>query len=206
MELYSTYIETDKFDELVDFYEKVFQKKGNVYTPNRWTEFDFGNKLSIYNKLYDKEKIESGEFKENYNTAYIDNFNAERKEAIEKYLEVRKEIQPKNKKDNDILFLSNKKCKFSSRGIENAIDRAYDKTGLDSKVYTVHTLRHTCATLLYKAGIDIKTIQEILGHVQIDTTEIYTHLHDEEVMNAMFEHPLSKFKMANAQQFCEMAS
>lgn len=134
---------------------------------------------------------------------YLNNIT---KEAIEKYLEVRKEIQPKNKKDNDILFLSNKKCKFSSRGIENAIDRAYDKTGLDSKVYTVHTLRHTCATLLYKAGIDIKTIQEILGHVQIDTTEIYTHLHDEEVMNAMFEHPLSKFKMANAQQFCEMAS
>ena len=80
MELYSTYIETDKFDELVDFYEKVFQKKGNVYTPNRWTEFDFGNKLSIYNKLYDKEKIESGEFRENYNTAYIENFNAERGE------------------------------------------------------------------------------------------------------------------------------
>lgn len=77
MELYSTYIETDKFDEVVDFYEKVFQKKGNVYTPNRWTEFDFGNKLSIYNKLYDKEKIDSGEVKENYNTAYIDNFNAE---------------------------------------------------------------------------------------------------------------------------------
>ena len=77
MELYSTYIETDMFDEVVDFYEKVFQKKGNVYTPNRWTEFDFGNKLSIYNKLYDKEKIDSGEVKENYNTAYIDNFNAE---------------------------------------------------------------------------------------------------------------------------------
>ncbi len=77
MELYSTYIETDMFDEVVDFYEKVFQKKGNVYTPNRWTEFDFGNKLSIYNKLYDKEKIDSGEVKENYNTAYIDNLNAE---------------------------------------------------------------------------------------------------------------------------------
>ncbi len=77
MELYSIYIETDKFDEVVDFYEKVFQKKGNVYTPNRWTEFDFGNKLSIYNKLYDKEKIDSGEVKENYNTAYIDNLNAE---------------------------------------------------------------------------------------------------------------------------------
>lgn len=43
MELYSTYIETDKFDEVVAFYEKVFQKKTNVYTQNRWVEFDFGN-------------------------------------------------------------------------------------------------------------------------------------------------------------------
>ena len=80
MELYSTYIETDKFEEVVNFYEKVFEKRGSVYTRNRWVEFDFGNKLSIYNKLYDEEKIESGEFKENYNTAYIDNFNAERGE------------------------------------------------------------------------------------------------------------------------------
>lgn len=134
---------------------------------------------------------------------YLNNIT---KEAIEKYLKIRKEIHPKNNIDNDILFLSSKKCKFSSRGIEQAIDKAYDKSGLDSKIYTVHTLRHTCATLLYKAGIDLKIIQELLGHIQIDTTEIYTHLHDEEVMNAMFEHPLSKFKMANAQQFCEMAS
>ena len=54
MELYSTYIETDKFDKVVDFYEKAFQKERNIYTKNRWVEFDFGNKLSIYNKLYDE--------------------------------------------------------------------------------------------------------------------------------------------------------
>ena len=60
MELYSTYIETDKFDEVVNFYEKVFEKKGCIYTKNRWIEFDFGNKLSIYNKLYDEEKIKNG--------------------------------------------------------------------------------------------------------------------------------------------------
>ena len=68
--------------------------------------------------------------------------------------------------------------------------------------YCVHTLRHTCATLLYRKGINIRTIQELLGHVQIDTTEIYTHLHDQEVMDAMLDHPLSQFKMANAEAFC----
>ena len=52
MQLCCTYIETDKFNEVVDFYEKVFQIKGNIYTENRWVEFDFGNKLSVYNRLY----------------------------------------------------------------------------------------------------------------------------------------------------------
>lgn len=77
MELYSIYIETDKFDKVVNFYEKVFEKKGSVFTKNRWTEFNFGNKLSIYNKLYDEEKIKNGENMENYNEAYIKNFNIE---------------------------------------------------------------------------------------------------------------------------------
>ena len=80
MELYSTYIETDKFDEVVNFYEKVFEKKGNIFTKNRWTEFDFGNKLSIYNKLYDEEKIKSGNIIDNFNSEYIKNFNIDRGE------------------------------------------------------------------------------------------------------------------------------
>ena len=80
MELYSTYIETDKFDEVVDYYEKVFEKKGNIFTKNRWTEFDFGNKLSIYNKLYDEEKIKSGNLDDNFNSEYIKNFNIDRGE------------------------------------------------------------------------------------------------------------------------------
>ena len=80
MELYSTYIETDKFDEVVEFYEKIFQTKGNVYTKNRWIEFDFGNKLAIYNRLYDEEKIKSENLKDCYNDEYIKNFNIDRGE------------------------------------------------------------------------------------------------------------------------------
>ena len=80
MELYSTYIETDKFEEVVNFYEKVFEKRGSVYTRNRWVEFDFGNKLSIYNKLYDEEKIKSGNLNDNFNSEYIKNFNIDRGE------------------------------------------------------------------------------------------------------------------------------
>ena len=53
-------------------------------------------------------------------------------------------------------------------------------------MYSVHTLRHTCATLMYRNGTDIKTIKELLGHVQIDTTEIYTHLHNKKELNNNF--------------------
>lgn len=80
MELYSTYIETDKFDEVVEFYEKVFQTKGNAYTKNRWIEFDFGNKLAIYNRLFDEEKIKNENLKDCYNDEYIKNFNIDRGE------------------------------------------------------------------------------------------------------------------------------
>ena len=80
MELYSTYIETDKFDEVVEFYEKIFQVKGNIYTKNRWIEFDFGNKIAIYNKLYDEKKIKSEDLKDCYNDEYIKNFNIDRGE------------------------------------------------------------------------------------------------------------------------------
>ena len=76
--------------------------------------------------------------------------------------------------------------------------RAYRKVNIDENEYTVHTLRHTCATLLYRSGVDIKKIQELLGHVQIDTTEIYTHLNDIEVKEVMNKHPLAYFKMEDA--------
>ena len=57
MELCCTYIETDKFMEVISFYEKILQIKPNIYTENRWVEFECGNKLAIYNRKFDEEKI-----------------------------------------------------------------------------------------------------------------------------------------------------
>lgn len=74
MELCCTYIETDKFDEMVNFYEKIFEIKGNVYTENRWIEFDYGNKLAIYNRQYDIEKINKNKTENNFSKTYIENF------------------------------------------------------------------------------------------------------------------------------------
>lgn len=90
---------------------------------------------------------------------------------------------------------------MSSTSIEIIVKKAYKKAQIDDTGRCVHTLRHTCATLLYKNGVDIKTIQDLLGHVQIDTTEIYTHLYDKQVMDAMLNHPLSKFTIAKAISF-----
>ena len=128
--------------------------------------------------------------------------NKAAKEVLLEYLELRKKLKTKNSKDNDALFLSNKRNRISISAIRRMIKKAYKAVGIDENEYSVHTLRHTCATILYKVGTDIKIIKEILGHVQIDTTEIYTHLHNKEVMKAMQEHPLSKFKMADAYCFC----
>ncbi len=128
-------------------------------------------------------------------TGYINEIT---KKALEEYLRIRNNFKPKNK----TLFISKYGSEMSSTAIEKIIKKAYKLAEIDAEDYCVHTLRHTCATLLYRNGIDIRTIQELLGHVQIDTTEIYTHLHDQEVMDAMLDHPLSQFKMANAEAFC----
>lgn len=82
MELCCTYIETDKFDEEVDFYEKIFQIKGNIYTKNRWIEFDYGNKLAIYNRQYDIEKINENKIENNFSKSYIENFRKVRGKNI----------------------------------------------------------------------------------------------------------------------------
>ena len=128
-------------------------------------------------------------------TGYI---NEMTKKAIEEYLRIRDNFNPKTK----TLFVSKYGSKMSSTAIEKIIKKAYKLAEINDENYCVHTLRHTCATLLYRNGTDIRTIQELLGHVQIDTTEIYTHLHDQEVMDAMLDHPLSQYNIANAEAFC----
>lgn len=152
------------------------------------SDFNFNNNTFIILGKGNKER-----------TGYL---NETTKEALQKYLEIRKDIIVKSSKDKDVLFASSYKKRITVRGLRKTIKKAYEKLGIDNKEYSVHTLRHTCATLMYKTGIDINTIKEVLGHIKIDTTEIYTHLHDEKVMKAMQEHPLSKFKIADALSFC----
>ena len=153
-------------------------------------------------------KISDIDFSEN-NFKIIGKGNKERmgylnkatKDAIQKYLKIRNNISVNNKNDKNILFLSNRNRKLGRNTIKQIVKRAYTKAGLDPNSYSVHTLRHTCATLLLKNGTDIKIIQEILGHSRVETTQIYTHIYNKNVEKAMLEHPLAKFKMKNALAF-----
>ncbi|MEG1255666.1 tyrosine recombinase XerC [Clostridium sp.] len=112
--------------------------------------------------------------------------------SINKYLFVRNEICDKvHFEDKNALFISGKYKRINKRTVERIIKKYVSAAGLDADKYTPHKLRHTSATLLHKhGGVDIKTLQEILGHENISTTQIYVHVDDETLRNAINIHPL----------------
>ena len=121
--------------------------------------------------------------------------------AINEYLKVRPHDGVKYN-SRDALFLSKRKERISNRMVQEIVKRELAKAGLDINKYSVHKLRHTAATLMYQNGVDIRALQVLLGHESISTTEIYTHLDNQEVKDVMFEHPLAQFKMEDALAYC----
>lgn len=92
----------------------------------------------------------------------------------------------------DALFLSEQRKRISNRTVQYIVKQEMKLAGIDSNKYSVHKLRHTAATLMYKYGnVDIRALQELLGHESISTTEIYTHVDNEQVRNAVESNPLS---------------
>ena len=71
-----------------------------------------------------------------------------------------------------------------------------DAAGLKFKGFSVHKLRHTAATLMYQSGkVDVRVLKDILGHAQLNTTQIYTHISDENMSRAINDNPLSNIKI-----------
>ena len=101
--------------------------------------------------------------------------------ALVNYLKVRE-------CDNEYLFVSNRGMKLGTEGISQMVKSNLQKIGKGD--LSTHKLRHSCATMFYENGIDILTIKEILGHESVATTQIYTHIQNEQVKNAMFSSPL----------------
>lgn len=119
--------------------------------------------------------------------------------AIRDYMEIRN-TQTATASDKNALFLSSRHQRISRRTVQYIVETNVKKLGLDPHKYTTHKLRHTAATLMYQAGVDIRALQEILGHEQLSTTEIYTHLSNEQLQQAVASNPLSSVKKEKQQK------
>lgn len=110
--------------------------------------------------------------------------------AIADYMAERSKL--KGIKDPKALFLSERKVRISPKTVQYLVKKYIKAAGLDADKYSPHKLRHTAATLMYKYGhVDIRALQEILGHESISTTEIYTHIDEDQLRNAVKNNPLS---------------
>ena len=116
--------------------------------------------------------------------------NEHTKEALENYINGARLIL--NTKKIDYLFLNHLGGKLTDRGVRVIIDNIIKKSSLNLKV-TPHTFRHSFATMLLNEGCDLKSVQELLGHVNLSTTSIYTHVTNEQIKNVyLHTHPRSK--------------
>lgn len=113
--------------------------------------------------------------------------------ALKDYLEERAQI--KGIKDKKALFLSSRGTRITTRRVQQIIERSLQQAGLSGQGFSTHKLRHTAATLLYQqGGVDIRVLQEMLGHVNLGTTEIYTHTSSQQLKNAAESSPLKNIK------------
>lgn len=115
-------------------------------------------------------------------------------DAIDAYLVDRDGKVYKNK-DPDALFLSQTGSRLTARRIQKIVEETLQRAGLSGRGYSPHKLRHTAATLMYQHGdVDMLALKEILGHEHVTTTEIYTHISDAQLKNAVNASPLSNIK------------
>ena len=114
--------------------------------------------------------------------------------AIENYLKNRNDLKA-TEEAKKYLFLSSKYRPINKRSVEILVKKHIENAGFKDQKYTPHKLRHTAATLMYKYGnVDIRSLQNILGHENISTTQIYTHVDDETLREAVKTNPLANIK------------
>lgn len=109
--------------------------------------------------------------------------------AINAYLAVRAKVGV----DCPALFLSEQKQRITKATVHRLVKLHLGEAGIDSSSYSAHKLRHTAATLMLRNGVDVRTLQELLGHEHINTTEIYTHIESTDLRIAAASNPLASF-------------
>lgn len=112
-------------------------------------------------------------------------------DTLRDYLAVRRPITGP---DRDALFLSARNQRISRSMVNALVKKHLSQAGLDSTQYSSHKLRHTAATLMLQNGVDVRAVQEVLGHEHLNTTEIYTHIDNEALRVAARANPLSQVK------------
>jgi len=115
------------------------------------------------------------------------------KDSLRHYLAARAKLQNLSPSDRDALFVSKKTGKrLSPRRVEQIVERCLQAAGLSGKGYSPHKLRHTAATLMYQTGeVDVLALKELLGHANVSTTQIYTHINEAQLRQATNKSPLS---------------
>lgn len=112
-------------------------------------------------------------------------------DALKHYLAVRRPISGR---DQNALFLSSRNERISRSMVHAMVKKRLGAAGIDSTQYSSHKLRHTAATLMLQNGVDVRAVQEVLGHDHLNTTEIYTHIDNESLRVAAKANPLSRVK------------
>ncbi len=110
-------------------------------------------------------------------------------DAYMNYINVRPESKDK------ALFISRRGTRISNRRVEQIIEEKLKLSGLNGMGFSVHKLRHTAATLMYQNGVDVRVLKEVLGHENLDTTQIYTHVVNEQIRNAIDKNPLADINL-----------
>ena len=113
------------------------------------------------------------------------------KEAVIAYMNIR--LDPRFIRTSDkAFFLSTRQQRISPKTVQWVVKKYLELSGLGIKGYSVHKLRHTAATLMYQSGmVDIRVLKDVLGHEQLNTTEIYTHIVNKNLEDAVERNPLS---------------
>ncbi|MBO4452835.1 MAG: tyrosine-type recombinase/integrase [Clostridia bacterium] len=124
--------------------------------------------------------------------------NAAVRDALRDYLAVRQINATAHGKpiiDRNALFLSSRNTRISRESVQKIVYNALKLAGLDGRGISVHKLRHTAATLMYREGnVDVRTLMDVLGHAQLTTTQIYTHVSDKQLEAAAEANPLADIK------------
>lgn len=121
-------------------------------------------------------------------------FGSACRKAIDAYLEERNKVVLT---DNRALFGSRNGNRVSVDAVHALVKKAFLKAGMDATQFSAHKLRHTAATMMLSGGVDVKTVQEVLGHENLNTTQIYTHIENTELKIAAEANPLSKLDFSD---------